>query len=371
MPIKDITGRIRPQRLGRVRLGRKRQIKKGKKTIEIPYATPYFVLDDMPDEVKAIYGDEATTLRIHFLFNSIPQVFPNFHMFYLRRGLRCMGDGEIVLYRVMGQPDEPTVVIRGGAWAAEVNEETKEAWTKKYGAFETLGNTITCLGFDCPVSQERDCRPTGRLCFALQDYAAQGYFDMRTSSINAIGGILGQLELGMAMFGHITDIPWNLHLRPETVQVEGKQLTIYVPWIEIDPKWLQHNLSKRGLHLRAAEEEKMSDIADLYGWEEVEDLAYEKTPAALLATAASSDEPKEELKEIPPDEPKEELEEPPADKPEEKESATGPDEDSEALWAYAKAKGLSTGLVHQVLEEKGGAISETLAHLKNKYGELD
>lgn len=338
MPIKDLTGRIRPQRLGRVRLGRKKEIKKGNKTIEIPYATPYFVLDDMPDDIKAIYGEEPTTLKIHFLFNSIAQVFPNYHMFYLKRGLRCMGDGEIVLYRVTGKAEEPIVVIRGGAWSGKVSDETREAWIEKYGAVEPFANTVTCLGFECPVSQERDCRPTGRLCFAVQDYAAQGYFDMRTGSINAIGGILGQMELGMAMFGHITDMPWNLHLRPETVQVEGKALTIYVPWLEIDPRWLQINLRKRGLHLRAAEEERMGDIADLYGWEDVEDLGYDKIPRALLEEA-KQEEADEEA------------------------------EDTEVLWAYAKAQGIATGIVSTVLEEMGGAVEETLAHLKQKYGE--
>lgn len=362
MPIKDLTGRIRPQRLGRVRLGRKREIKKGNKTILIPYATPYFVLDDMPDDVRAIYGEEPTTLNIHFLFNSIPDIFPNYHMFYLRRGLRCMGDGEIVLYRVIGKPEEPTVVIRGAAWSGEVDDETKEAWIEKYGAVEPFANTVACLGLECPVSQERDCRPTGRLCFAVQDYDALGYFDMRTSGINAIAGILGQLGLGMAMFGHITAIPWHLHLRPETVQVGGKGLTIYVPWVTIDPKWLQVNLPKRGLHLRAAEEERIGDIADLYGWEDVEDLAYDRTPVALLEEAKEGSEEtaksaqqtiektqvaiEKELKEMQP-------------------------EDSDALWAYAKAKGIATGIVQTVLEETGGAIEETMIRLKERYGEVE
>lgn len=344
MPIKDILGRIRPQRLGRVRLGRKREVKKGKKTIEIPYATPFFVMDDMPDEVKAIYGEEPTTLKVHFLFNSTSRVFPNYHMFYLKRGLRCMGDGEIVLYRVIGKPEEPTVVIRGAAWSGEVNDETKQAWIEKYGAAEKFANSMACLGFDCPVSQARDCRPTGRLCFAVQGYVAQGYCDMRTGSVNAIAGMLGQLELGMAMFGHITDMPWNLHLRPETVQVEGKGLTIYVPWLEIDPKWLERNLPKKGLHLRAAEEERRGDIADLYGWEELEDLGYDRTPAALLEEA------------------KEATEEPPQKPTQEEEAKES--EDSEALWAYAKSKGIATGIVKQILEETGGSIEETFARLR-------
>ena len=46
-------------------------------------------------------------------------------------------------------------------------------------------------------------------------------------------------------------------------------------------------------------------------------------------------------------------------------------EDTEALWAYAKAKGIATGIVKTVLEEMGGAIEETLASLKEKYGEVE
>jgi RecA/RadA recombinase len=44
-------------------------------------------------------------------------------------------------------------------------------------------------------------------------------------------------------------------------------------------------------------------------------------------------------------------------------------EDVDELWPYAKAKGIPDGIVHQVLEQTGGAVEETLAHLKKIYGE--
>lgn len=39
------------------------------------------------------------------------------------------------------------------------------------------------------------------------------------------------------------------------------------------------------------------------------------------------------------------------------------------LWLYAKAKGISDGIVHQALEKTGGAVEEALARLKERYGE--
>lgn len=44
---------------------------------------------------------------------------------------------------------------------------------------------------------------------------------------------------------------------------------------------------------------------------------------------------------------------------------------AEGLWAYAEAKGIATGIVKTVLEETGGEVDETLARLKEKYGEVD
>lgn len=46
-------------------------------------------------------------------------------------------------------------------------------------------------------------------------------------------------------------------------------------------------------------------------------------------------------------------------------------EDLEALLAYGEKKGLAEVYVRQVLEDKGGAIDEALAYLKNKYGEAN
>lgn len=44
-------------------------------------------------------------------------------------------------------------------------------------------------------------------------------------------------------------------------------------------------------------------------------------------------------------------------------------EDVDELWPYAKAKGISDGIVHQILEDAGGDVDETLARLKERYGE--
>lgn len=43
----------------------------------------------------------------------------------------------------------------------------------------------------------------------------------------------------------------------------------------------------------------------------------------------------------------------------------------EALWAYAKANGIASGIVQAFLEESGGAVGEALARLKQNYGEVE
>lgn len=284
MPITDLDGRYRPQRLGKVRLGRTKEKKIKGKTVEIPYATEYFVIDELPEEIREEYGDEPTTLRIEFLFNTIDQVFPHYHKYFLRRGLRCMGDGEMVLYRAGGTVEEPVIYIKNGAFA--VHDDTPlEEWEDEYGIYEEFGNTVRCWGFDCPTSQPGKCRPTGRLCFAIQGHEALGFYEMGTRSINAIAGIVGSLKLALMAFGHLDNMPWLLHLRPEIVQAGGKGRKIYVPIIQIDPPWMQKHWPMRGAHLRAVEERRRADIVDLYGVEDVEELEFEPTSPALLEAA--------------------------------------------------------------------------------------
>lgn len=298
MPITDLDGRYRPQRLGKVRLGRTEEKKIKNKIHKIPYATEYFVMDDMPEAIREEYGAEPTTLRIEFLFTSIKDVFPHFHKFYLKRGLRCLGDGQIVLYRAAGTAKEAFVCIRNAAVVTELDEKLLEKWAKEYGTTDPMGHSFRCLGFDCPLSKPTKCRPKGRLLFAVQGHESLGYHEMGTGSINAIKGIVGQFMLALNIFGHIDAIPWNLHLRPETVQAEGRSRKIYVPWIEIDPNWLQRHHKIRGYHLRAVEDRKRADIADLYGKEDVADLEYDQTPPALLEAARD-----EEGQEATPEEP--------------------------------------------------------------------
>ena len=44
-------------------------------------------------------------------------------------------------------------------------------------------------------------------------------------------------------------------------------------------------------------------------------------------------------------------------------------EDIDELSAYARAKGIPDGIVHQALEETGGAVDEALVRLRERYGE--
>ena len=108
MPISFLEDRHRAQRLGRVRLGVKKISSKTGK--EYPVATPYFVLDDAP-ALKEFYSETPVALNIEFLWDNIEFTFPHYMRRYTASGLRCLGDGDLVLYHVNADGD---VDVRDG-----------------------------------------------------------------------------------------------------------------------------------------------------------------------------------------------------------------------------------------------------------------
>lgn len=334
MPIKDLENRYRPQRLGKVRLGIKKVNKKG---VEYPSATDYFVLPEIPG-LKEMYGEKPTTLDIIFFFDSVEQVFPHFHKWYSKRGLRCLGDGEIVWYRTDGEAENPIVSIRG---AAIVDPSLDMAWTETYGPHEQVGNTVSCAGMNCPVSDGQRCRPTGRLCFGLIGVPMLGYLEL-TVHQRALLGIAGQLELAKAIFGHLTGIPFKLHLSPETIQVNGKAMKIHTPWLEIEHGWLATHLPKPEERKALAEAKAAADVEALYGPQEVEDLGYEVTSPEEIEKAKAEENGTEKVV---------------------KDKWTD-------LWAFAKENEIPGPDVQAMLEKTGGEPTEALKRLKKALKRL-
>src|SRR4030043_166312 len=95
MPIKGVSEVIRLPRLGKIRLGIKRETDDG-----VPYPSPtdYFVC---PDEVKKVFGEKPKELRIMFPTDDESQRASQYLRCYSATGnIICRGDGETALARV-------------------------------------------------------------------------------------------------------------------------------------------------------------------------------------------------------------------------------------------------------------------------------
>jgi len=199
MPIKGTSEIRRLMRLGKIRLGIK---KESPRTGNLyPEATDYFVC---PEEVRAIYGDKPTELKIVFPTEDSPQQW--LKRYSLTRGLVCRGDGE----KAMAQVDMKT-----GEIAGRDSEHT------------TL-REIPCDREKCPAYQAKQCRPIMTLQFLIPDVpGALGVYQIDTSSYNSIVNINSSLELIKAC-GRVSMIPLILKLVPLQVQPEGKRKTVHV-----------------------------------------------------------------------------------------------------------------------------------------------
>src|ERR1017187_6405240 len=94
MPIKGISEVIRLPRLGKIRLG----VKKDAEGMTIPEPTDYFVC---PEEVKKVFGEKPRQLRIMFPTNDPSQWASQYLRSYSDcRRLICRGNGKIAVSRV-------------------------------------------------------------------------------------------------------------------------------------------------------------------------------------------------------------------------------------------------------------------------------
>ena len=94
-PIKGVSEIVRLPRLGKIRLGIKRETDSG---TPCPSPTDYFVC---PEEVRKVYGEKPRELRIMFPTEDESQWASQFLKCYsATRGLVCRGDGEMAMARV-------------------------------------------------------------------------------------------------------------------------------------------------------------------------------------------------------------------------------------------------------------------------------
>jgi hypothetical protein len=259
MPISFLQDRHRIQRIGRIRLGHK-EAKRRKDGTEVAYpvADPFFLV---PDELKATYGEHPTALNICLYSDDLEAVFPHYLRRYTASCLRCLGDGDNIIYAVN---DQGQVSVRD---YCAVGPDGKVLMT-------SAGPTrVSCQGEECPHYQSGACKPTGFLRFIVTEHARMGYYDIVCHQ-KAVITIKTQLQLALSMFGRLMDIPFVLHRGDEeTVAVKTPKGIVNMPvrtqWIEIEPTWFQANVGRTGAVLAESQQRRrlLAAVAnrDLYG----------------------------------------------------------------------------------------------------------
>jgi len=271
MPVEFLKDRYRLQRLGRVRLGHKAQKKRGDGTIvEYPVADPFFVLDD---DLQALFGPRPTELAIQLLFDQVELTFPHYLRRYKKAGLRCLGDGLEIMYRVN---EDGIVDVRNGT------AQTEDGKTV-IGADEVI-ERVACTGDQCEHYISSECKPTGYLKFAFTEHPRMGYYDIVCKQ-RAVVRIRTVLLLCLQMFGRLTDIPFVLR-RGEEEKIPVKtpkgmlDMPVRTQYLEIDPAWFAKSFPRKAEiaaeSIKRRRQLALQAVTDLFGAngdDDVPDLA--------------------------------------------------------------------------------------------------
>jgi len=201
MPIKGVSEVIRLPRLGKIRLGIKKENVDG-----IPYPSPtdYFVC---PDEVRKVFGEKPKELRIMFPTDDETQ--------WASQYLRC--------YSETGN-----LICRGDAKTALAKVETIDRETGSKGEIISKLLEMPCNPYRCPCHQQGYCRRVMNLQFLLPDCLGFGVYQLDTSSFYSIVNVNSSLELIRGICGRLSMIPLSLRLVEQEVLPEGKKKTVQV-----------------------------------------------------------------------------------------------------------------------------------------------
>ncbi len=192
MPIKGISEVIRLPRLGKIRLG----LKKNVEGMSFPEPTDYLVC---PEEVKKVCGEKPRELRIMFPTNDPAQWASQYLRCYSEnRRLICRGNGKIAVARENSGDSE-----------SELREKP-------------------CHPLSCSAYQQETCRRVMNLQFLIPDCPGFGVYQLDTSSYHSMVNINSSLELIYNICGRLAMIPLTLQLIEKEVQPEGRNKTAWV-----------------------------------------------------------------------------------------------------------------------------------------------
>lgn len=194
--------RILP-RLGKIRLGVKRQSAKG---VQYPSETEYFVC---PPEVQEVYGEAPTELDVILPSDDPEIIFPQKLAEYgTGSGLKCHGNGE---------------------QAKRLNEKTKQ--------FEPC--VCPCPRLKTADNPKGTCTEKSDLMVILPTVSMGGCYQIKTSSFHSTRNINSSLELIRAMTGRISMLPIKLKRVAQETHHDGKKQTHYVMNLILNATWQQ------------------------------------------------------------------------------------------------------------------------------------
>jgi len=209
-------------RLGKIRLGEKRQSKSGK---EYPAALDHFNFKDAP-EVEKVYGKNCRELEIMFPVDDPGIFFPQELKAYRTSGLFCRSnDGQTATRVRVGLSDGKGRIPKG----RELDPDG-EAYLKRTGEAVDVGSMfdLPCPYHECSFFQNKFCKGVGRLLFMLPKVPRFGCYEITTSSWNSMVSVNNYVKAIQGAAGRVSLIPLKLKLVPQKASVDGKAKTIHV-----------------------------------------------------------------------------------------------------------------------------------------------
>ena len=273
MAIKGFSEPKRIPRIGKIYLG----IKRSNGNKEYPSAVDYFVVradggntsETAAQAFHETYGPEPRELTIAFPSNDPEDFMPQYLASYRGGGGRselwCKGNGETAR-RMDGQ----------GGYV-----------------------DIDCLYQDCPMFQQKKCKPLTRLLFLLPDVAGIGIWELDTTSYYSAQNLGSSVHLYRQMMGgRISMIPMTLRVVPQSVNPEGTMKTVYVLDLQLENvKWRDviHRLPRLELTESAKIVEPSDDMPDdLYVEDSLvtdKDIQHTPTPSRPQRSTSPQPEP--------------------------------------------------------------------------------
>lgn len=191
--VKSLTPRLRPPRLGKIRLGVKATSQKG---TQYPKEVPHFVV---PPEVALVFGEEPTELDVMLISDSREVNFPVAYTWYGANGAKCKGDGET---------------------ASRLQDD---------GSWKERSCTCDMLG------KPKGCKLVGHLFVMIPAVSIAGAYQISTSSSNSIIDVQSGMAYIEAVFGRSCAlIPLKLKREPIQTNYQGKKATHYTMKLTFD-----------------------------------------------------------------------------------------------------------------------------------------